>query len=49
MVRRDGGMSKCVRNRGFYQVRVHEQRKELAVALLYALVPNLLRGVLREP
>ncbi len=37
------------RNRGFYQVRVRGQRKVLAVALLYALVHNLLRAqALRE-
>jgi transposase len=32
------------RNRGFYQVRVRGQRKVLAVALLYALVHNLLHA-----
>jgi len=32
------------RNRGLYQVRVRGQRKVLAVALLYALVHNLLRA-----
>jgi transposase len=32
------------RNRGLYQVRVRGQRKVLAVALLYALAHNLVRG-----
>jgi len=37
------------RNRGFYQVRVRGQSKVLAVALLYALVHNLMRAkALRE-
>jgi transposase len=37
------------RNRGFYQVRVRGQTKVLAVALLYALVHNLMRAeALRE-
>ena len=43
---RDGGMGQCPgANRGLYRLEVRGRHKVLAVALLYALVHNLLQAV----